>query len=107
MTTFTETSKRIRIAAPDARTAFALERRLTHLRPVAVGRGLNWYVELEDLDDRLDEITAAVEHWLREIGVGSTEMHVDGAVLTVATDPRDDTPLGAGYDSERALEHEP
>lgn len=107
MTTIAETSKRIRIAAPDASTAFALEKRLAHLHPAAVGRGSDWCVELEDLDDRLDEITATVEHWLREIGAGSTEMHVDGGVITLAAHPRDEAPLGAGYDGARVLEHEP
>jgi len=107
MTTFVDTVKRIRIAAPDASTAFALEKRLAHLHPAAVGRGPDWCVELEDEDDRLDEITATVEHWLREIGAGSTEMHVDGVAVMVSVHPHDETPLGAGYDGARALEHEP
>lgn len=84
MTTFA-TSTWIRVDAPDATTAFALEKRLAHLHPTAIGRGPNWCVELEDFDhDRFDEITAAVEHWLLETGVRSTRMHVDGVVLTVA-----------------------
>jgi hypothetical protein len=106
MTTIAETSKLIRIAAPDASTAFALEKRLAHLHPAAVGRGSDWCVELEDLGDRL-EITAAVEHWLREIGADSTEMQVDGGVMRLAAHPRDEAPLGAGYDGARVLEHEP
>lgn len=106
MTIIADTSKRIRIVAPDASTAFALEKRLAHLHPAAVGRGSEWCVELEDLGDRL-EITAAVEDWLREIGADSTEMQVDGSVMTLAAHPRDEAPLGAGYDGARVLEHEP
>ena len=107
MTTMIETSKRIRIVAPDARSAMALERRLAHFRPVAIGRGPEWHVELEDWDDQLAEITAAVEHWLREIGAAETEMHVDGTVVTVGKRADDDAPLGAGYDGAHVLEHEP
>lgn len=84
MTTLS-TSTWIRVDAPDATTAFALEKRLAHLHPTVIGFGPNWCVELEDFDhDRFDEITAAVEHWLREIGIQSTQMHVDSDVLTVA-----------------------
>jgi len=107
MVTRAEASTRIRIDAPDASTAFALEKRLAHLHPAAVGRGPNWCVELEDSDDRLDEITAAVGHWLRTIGARSTEMHVDGSVVTVGAHPADEPPLGAGYDGAGVLEHEP
>jgi hypothetical protein len=78
-----ETSRRIRVEAPDAPTAFALEQRLAHLHPAVVGRGTDWCVELEDFDDRLDEITATVEHWLRELGIRSTQMHVDRDLTTV------------------------
>jgi hypothetical protein len=85
--TTVETSRRICIDAPDAPTAFALERRLAHLHPAAVGRGTDWCVELEDFDDRLDEIEAAVEHWLREIGIRSTQLHVDRDVTTVLAYP--------------------
>lgn len=107
MTTIVDTAKRIRITAPDASTAFALEKRLAHLHPAAVGRGAEWCVELEDEHDRLEEITAAVEHWLREIGAGSTEMHVDGVAMTLSAHPHEETPLGAGYDGAPVLEHEP
>ena len=99
-------STRIRVDAPDAGTAFALERRLAHLHPAAVGRGLNWCVELEDFDDRLDEIAAAVEHWLREFGLRSTQMHVDKDVTTVLAHGTGETSLGFGYDGG-VLEHEP
>jgi hypothetical protein len=82
------TSAWIRVEAPDAPTAFALEKRLAHLHPTAVGRGTNWYVELEDFDhDRFDEINAAVQHWLREIGIRSTQMHVGSGVTTVVAYP--------------------
>jgi hypothetical protein len=105
--TTVETSRRIRVDAPDAPTAFALEQRLAHLHPAAVGRGTDWCVELEDFDDRLDEITATVEHWLREIGIRSTQMHIDRDVATVVADPAEQGSLGSGYDDTGALEHEP
>lgn len=106
--TTVETSTWIRVEAPDAPTAFALEKRLAHLHPAAVGRGPSWCVELEDFDhDRFDEITAAVEHWLREIGIRSTQMHVDGDVTTVVAYPAGQPSLGSGYDSADVLEHEP
>lgn len=107
MRTMIDTSRRVRIAAPDARTAFALERRLTRFRPVAIGYGVKWHIELEEWDDQLGEITAAVEHWLRDTGVNSTEMYVDGVAMTVATHVQDDEALGAGYDGAPVLEHEP
>lgn len=101
------TSVRVHIDAPDAPSALALERRLAHLRPVAVCRGAAWSVELEDADDRLDEITATVEHWLGTSGVGTTQMRVDGAVRTIAASGGDDSLLAAGYDGAGVLEHEP
>jgi hypothetical protein len=109
MATTVQTTRRLQISAPDAATAFALERRLAHLHPVAVGRGADWRVELEDSDDRLDEITAAVAHWLRDIGADTTEITVDGLVKTVESKVTDDEPLGAGYDAAYVLvlEHEP
>jgi hypothetical protein len=77
------------VEAPDAPTAFALEKRLAHLHPTAVGRGPNWYVELDDCDhDRFGEIYAAVEQWVREFGIRSTQMHVDiDGVTTVVAYP--------------------
>jgi hypothetical protein len=107
MATTFETSTRIRIEAPDAAAALGLERRLAHLHPAAVGRGSSWCVELEDDDDRLDEITATVEHWLRGVGSRSTQMHVDGAVRTVRAYPAEGSWLAAGYDRGPVLEHEP
>lgn len=82
MTTFTHT-RRIEIDAPDARAAFALERRLAHLRPTALGTGDRWVVELEDTDDRLDEVEAAVRHWLADLELGETTVRVDGAARTL------------------------
>lgn len=99
---------RIRVDAPDAPTAFPLEKRLAHLHPTAISRGPDWSVELEDFDhDRFDEIIAAVEHWLRQIGVRSTQVHIDSAVTTVVASPVDGTSLGFGYDDSGVLEHEP
>jgi hypothetical protein len=77
------TSVRIGIMAPDAATAFALEKRLSHLRPTSIGRHEGWIVELDDDQDRYDEIVAAVRHWLREIGLDATEIHVDGRIERV------------------------
>jgi hypothetical protein len=77
------TSVRIGIMAPDAATAFVLEKRLSHLRPTSIGRHEGWVVELDDDQDRYDEIVAAVRHWLREIGLAATEVHVDGRVERV------------------------
>lgn len=105
MTEFLET--RIRIGAPDAQAAFALEKRLSHLHPTGVGRGADWCVELEDVDDRIDEIEAAAEHWLRELGIRSTQMHVNGNSRTIAAQAKDEAPLGSEYATGRVLEHEP
>ena len=102
------TSTWIRVDAPDGPTAFALEQRLAHLHPTAVSRGPDWSVELEDFDhDRFDEIIAAVEHWLRQIGAGSTQVHIDSGVTTVVADSVERTSLGSGYDGAGVLEHEP
>ena len=66
----------IRIEAPDAASAFALEQRLAHLHPTAVYRHEQWCVELEDVDDRREEIEAAVHHWLETQGLERTTMVV-------------------------------
>jgi hypothetical protein len=97
----------IRIEAPTAVAAFALEERLTRFHPVTIGRRGRWWVELTDDDDRLDEIEAAVEHWLRATGIGSTAVHVDGVSRTVHGEPAEESPLGTGYDGDAVLEHEP
>jgi len=68
----------IQIDAPDVRNAFRLERRLRHLHAMAVGRGPQWVVELEDPEHRADEIATGVRQWLREIGSTATTMRVDG-----------------------------
>ncbi len=75
---------RIRIEAPDARAAFALERRLAPFHAFAVGRGLAWGVELDDYDDQIDEVAAAVRHWLRDTEHTSTLITVDDALLTIS-----------------------
>lgn len=79
---------RIHIGAPDAEAAFALEQRLAHLRPVTVGVEGEWTVELEDTEDRLEEIEAAVRHWLGERGLASTSLTVDGVSRTIAAPSR-------------------
>jgi len=97
----------IRIDAPDARSAFALEQRLSHLHPATIGHGDRWFVELEDFDDRADEIEAAVRHWLGVQGLARATMHVGDEVRTVAPPQAAEPPLGAGYDTGRVLDHEP
>jgi hypothetical protein len=57
---------KVAVAAPDAVTAFMLERRLSHLAPTVLGHGSEWSVELEADPDRLEEIEAAVRRWLWE-----------------------------------------
>jgi hypothetical protein len=74
---------RVHISAPNAPDAFALEQRLSHLRPVTIGVDGDWTVELEDNEDRVDEIEAAVRHWLRERGLEAASMTVDGLSRTV------------------------
>ncbi len=76
-------TQRVAVHAPDARSALALERRLSHLEPTAVGRDERWVVKLDDDGDRLDEVLAAVRHWLREQGLESTSVNVDGGVQQI------------------------
>jgi hypothetical protein len=102
-----KTSTRIHIDAPDIESALLLERRLAHLHPVAVGRGSAWRVELEDADDRLEEIAATVRHWLRASGMASTRMQVDGDVRTITVGGGNGSGLAAGYDGAQVLEHDP
>jgi hypothetical protein len=98
--------RKIEILAPDATAAFALEKRLAHLRPTAIGSGFGWSVELEDSDDRLDEIEAAVRQWLRASNLRSTVMRVDGTTKGISAQSSGE-PLGAGYDGGPVLTHEP
>lgn len=99
---------RIQISAPDGPAAFALERRVAHLRPVTIGVDGDWSVELEDPEGRLDEIEAAVRGWLRDWALASTMMTVNGLPHHVeAASPRVREPLGAGYDGPDVLAHEP
>lgn len=99
---------RISIAAPTASAAFLLEKRLAHLHPSAIAHGSHWAVHLEDAEDRLDEIEAVVGHWLRELGVASTRLEVDGRVRTLtAPAPREEDALGPDYETDPVLEHEP
>ncbi len=88
MATTSKASIRIRIEAPDAETALGLERRLAHLRPTSVGHGGRWLVELDDDEDRLDEILTAVKHWLGDSGLAKTAVHVNGTVRHVTARAR-------------------
>src|SRR5438105_4482751 len=91
------------VAAPDADAAFALEWRLAHLDAAAVARHGSWTVELEDDGERLDEILAAVRHWLRQRGLRSTSLALDGVPHRVSLE---DDALPA-YDTGVVLAHEP
>jgi hypothetical protein len=77
--------RRIHIAAPDAPSAFALERRLAHLHAGAVCVHGVWAVELYDDADQLEEIEAAVRHWLRDRGEHSAHIEVNGETVEVTT----------------------
>ena len=105
MTTAAETW--IRVEAPDAPTAFALERRVVHLHPSVVGRRGAWSVEIPDRDDRIGEIEAAVRYWLRGTHRESAVVHIGDERRVVVAEPLAERPLGAGYDEGRVLEHEP
>jgi hypothetical protein len=98
--------RKIEILTPGATAAFALERRLAHLRPTAIGSELGWSVELEDADDRIDEIEAAVRQWLRVSNMRSTVTRVDGTTRRISAQSSNE-PLGAGYDGGPVLTHEP
>jgi hypothetical protein len=101
------TAERIAISAPDAASAFLLEKRLSHLHPTSIGRREGWIVELEDDGDRLDEVIAAVEHWLREVELAETVIDVGGATRTVECRVRPVRALGAEYEQGEVLTHEP
>lgn len=101
-----EMIQRIRIEAPGAAAAFELERRLSHLHASVVDRGPRWAVELDDAEGRTEEIEATVRHWLRDRALSRTVMHVDGLSRSVQV-LGEREPLGAGYDAEGVLEHEP
>ena len=107
MTSVVQTPQWIRVEAPDANSAIALEQRLAHLHPSAVGRGTIWCVEFEDFDDRREEIEAGIRHWLKEIGLRSTVLTANGEATTVVAEPRAEEGLAAGYDGADVLEHEP
>lgn len=107
MTSATQTPTWIRVEAPDAITAFALERRLVHLHPSVVGRRGSWTVEIEDFDDRLGEIEAAIRYWLRGTGRESALVRIGEEQRVVRAESLADGPLGAGYDAVGVLEHEP
>jgi hypothetical protein len=100
---------RIRVHAPDADSAYALESRLAHLDGVPIDVRDVWTVELESATNRLEEIEAEVRRWLHEQRLPSTVISVAGRDRAVeieldAGEPLE--PLGSGYDAG-ALEHEP
>jgi hypothetical protein len=91
------TAERVCIEAPDAESAFALEKRLSHLRPTSVGHRDGWLVQLEDNGDHLDEIVAAVRHWLGECLLRETTLIFDGTKHSIRCEPQRDS-FGAGFD---------
>ena len=73
----------VRIHAPDAASAFLLERRLVHLQPFAVAHGDEWSVELRCHDtEQLPDLTAVVRSWLRESNAEATTIEYDGGLRT-------------------------
>jgi hypothetical protein len=91
------TAERVYIEAPDAPSAFALEKRLSHLRPTSVGHRDGWIVELEDDGDHLDEIVAAVRHWLGECSLDETTLLFDGTTQSIRRESPGEC-FGAGFD---------
>jgi len=73
---------RVEIEAPSAGAAFALESRLAHLAPTAVGRGDRWVVELPTVGAR-EDLEAVVREWLARIGTEATTLRVDGRMIHV------------------------
>jgi RimK family alpha-L-glutamate ligase len=110
--TMTTTDGKIEILAPDAASALVLEERLVHLAPTTVAdrRTHTCAVHLEGDDDVLDEVLVAVRHWLRDLGLRSTDVVVAGVRHDVRLDgepPHADADgLGAGYEGAVLL-HEP
>jgi RimK family alpha-L-glutamate ligase len=110
--TMTTTDGKIEILAPDAASALVLEQRLLHLAPTTVAdrRTHTSAVHLEGGDDVLDEVLVAVRHWLRDLGLRSTEVVAAGVRHDVRLE--DEPPaaegdaLGAGYEGVVLL-HEP
>jgi hypothetical protein len=101
---------KIRIRAPDAEAAFALEARLARDGVPAGVRDV-WTVELESATNGLEEIEAEVRRWLQELQLPATVVSVCGRDRTIeieleAGETLEPEPLGSGYD-ERVLEHEP
>jgi len=99
---------RIRIHAPDAEAAFALESRLAR-DGVHAGVHDVWTVELESATNGLEEIEAEVRSWLQQLRLPSTVVSVAGRDRTIeieldAGEPLE--PLGSAYEG-RVLEHEP
>lgn len=75
---------RVRIATPDAASAFLLERRLLPRHPSTLVHGDAWSVELcAHATEELPEIEAAVARWLRESSVEATTIDYDGGLRQV------------------------
>ena len=75
---------RVRIAAPDAPSAFLLERQLLPRHPSTLVHGDDWWVELRcHATEELPEIEAAVARWLRESSAEATTIEYDGGLRRV------------------------
>jgi len=95
------------VHAPTGPAAFALEKRLAHLSAVAIQDRYGWRVELVDVGDRVEEIEAAVRHWLGEIGSTWTMALINGKpspIVVRAPAHGHEVSAGAAYD-ERVLMH--
>ena len=73
---------KIRIRAPNAEAAFALEARLAH-DGVPAGVQDVWTVELESATNGLEEIEAEVRRWLQDLRLPSTVVSVCGRDRTI------------------------
>lgn len=88
MTTLTlDTGHKIEIEAPDGAAALELERRLAHLAPTAKSWHDRWLVDLTDVES-VEGVVAEARTWLRQMGIASTMVGVDGRRTTLVPRPR-------------------
>ena len=60
------TTLRIRVTAPDAASAFQLERRLAPVHRARVVLDDEWAVEIDDAEGTVEDITEVIREWLRD-----------------------------------------
>jgi len=73
---------RVAIEAPDGAAALELERRLANLEPTTISYHGTWVVDVPAVVDT-DEIDAAVQRWLADVGASSSIVLVDGTTHVV------------------------